>query len=521
MKSTGAKLLVAGFVFTSALVIGPHGLRAQATTTDWQEDCHCRGTSKAAVAAAAVPGFTSSPFTPPDQKLGTYVVNGGSGLDTGCTFRGGGPLIVRIPVPAVVNPNEIGPDGRLKDPNKLIASGVIGAQVNVRFPVFDIDSTANVSGIAPEIDRISFNDRFIKTLSGINNTWTDDSLVIPISELRFQSENSPNAVNELRVDIDTGNVGVTEAWCMAIDWVAVEFDCAAPYVLAHGINSNAETWDEGSARAVLTTLNDAGVLYTRFSVTPNGSVAGNARELRDQIRAFLEPLAADKVHVIAHSKGGLDTQAMVALAPPFKVLSLSTLSTPHLGSVAADLSIIQQTEADDLVNSGADPNGFAATYVGTWTFGQGPQLPGLRDLTTTSATNALARGIRGNIRPTFTFGADADLNADNDLQSNESARLFPGVAHYAARRAWLVLRDFSSARIVSLTTVPGRIWGTRTVLTYTTAQTPAPEPNDIVVTTKSANPAYGTPSGNYLANHSTIKDGALISIILTNTIPLR
>jgi hypothetical protein len=29
---------------------------------------------------------TTSPFDPPDEKLGTYVVNSGDDLDTGCWF---------------------------------------------------------------------------------------------------------------------------------------------------------------------------------------------------------------------------------------------------------------------------------------------------------------------------------------------------------------------------------------------------------------------------------------------------
>lgn len=513
------RLLSVSRAFALAWIAGPaQGLVHAQDRVDLPEDC-CGG-AKGAI-TRGVAGPTSSPFTPPEEKLGTYVVNGGQGLDTGCTFRNGGPLIIQLAVPAVVNPAEIGSDGRLRDPNKLIQSGVLGAQVNIRFPVFDIDSNAVVSGIQPEVDRITFNGRFIKVLSGINNTWTDDSFPIPISELRFVSPNSPNAKNELRVDIDTANAGGQQAWCMAVDWVAAEFDCAAPYVLAHGINADASTWDAGSARAVLTTLNDAGVLYTRFSVTSNGSVAGNARELRTHITNFLMPLKAEKVHVIAHSKGGLDTQGLEALAPDFEIISLSTLSTPHLGAVAADLSIIQQATADDKINSGADPNGYASTFIGTWTFGQGPQLPGLRDLTTARATAAIAGGLRGNINPTFTFGADADLNSDNDLQNSESDNLFPGVAHYAARRAWLVMRDFSSARIVSTTTQPGILWGTRTVLTYNTVQAATPQQNDIVVTINSANPGYGTASGNYTANHSTIKDGVVITQVLNRTISLR
>jgi pimeloyl-ACP methyl ester carboxylesterase len=311
---------------------------------------------------------------------------------------------------------------------------------------------------------------------------------------------------------------------MAVDWVSVEFEATPPYVLQHGISANQSTWDEGASNGVLRELDDRGVLYTRFSLGTgqggNGAVATNAAELNTQIANFLKPLKADKVHVIAHSKGGLDTQGLQALGPEFEIVSLSTLSTPHLGSVAADLSIIAKTAADDKVANGQDPNGFAASYIGTWTFGQGPQLPGLADLTTYAATAALSTGLRNNISNTYTFGANADLNGDNELTSNESSPLFPSVAHYAARRAWLVLRDFQAAPL-TMTTVPGHLWGTRTVLTYTTILAPGPQPNDIVVTENSANPGYGTPLGNSAANHSTVKNGDNVKTILDTTIPLK
>lgn len=472
-----------------------------------------------AAAAAPASAQTTSPFTPPTEKLGTYVINAGAGLDTGCTYRSGGPLVINLALPKVVADSQLNPDGTLKNATALVNSQVISAQATIRFPVFDIDDKADTGGvIQPEIDRVSFNGQFKKVLAGFNNTWTDDSIVVPIQELKFGQN------NELRIDIDTGNVGSGEYWCMAVDWVAIQFEVAAPYVLAHGISADQSTWDAGSAVGVVAELDRRGVLYTRFSLSTaqsgNGSVAANARELATNIENWLKPLKADRVHVIAHSKGGLDTQHMQALAPPFKILSLSTLSTPHLGSVAADLSIIQKTDADEKKNTGADPNGFASTYIDTWTFGQGPQLPGLADLTTYRATAARSAGLRGNISSTFTFGANADLNGDNDLSSAEASPLFPSVAAYAARRAWLVLRDFSAAPM-TLTTVPGRLWGTRTVLTYETILAPTPQANDIVVTLGSANPSYGTPVANVMANHSTVKSGANVSAILDRTIPLR
>lgn len=459
---------------------------------------------------------SSSPFAPPEEKLGTYVVNSGPGLDTGCSYRGDGPLVIRITIPKLVNDTQLNADGTLKDPQKLVANGVLSAQFALRFPVYDIDDKAITNGsFQPEIDRISFNGKFKKTLAGFDNTWTDDTVMIPIEELKF------GQVNEIRIDIDTANSD--EYWCMAVDWVSIEFDATPPYILQHGISAGASTWDEDSANGVIRALEERGVLFERFSLGTaaggNGSVAANAAELRTRITNFLEPLKAKQVHVIAHSKGGLDTQGLQAIAPEFEILSLSTLSTPHLGSVAADMSIVQKREADDKINTGRDPNGFAAAYIDTWTFGQGPQLPGLADLTTGAATSALSIGLRGNIPNTFTYGANADLNGDNDLTQPESDPLFPSIAHYAARRAWLVLRDFQAAPM-TLTTVPGRFWGTRTVLTYNTIVAPSPQPNDIVVTLRSAHPGYGTSLGNNSANHSTVKNGLNVNRILDLTIPL-
>jgi pimeloyl-ACP methyl ester carboxylesterase len=457
------------------------------------------------------------------RKCGRVISDYKAEAYTGCTYRSGGPLIIQIAIPATVNHNEIGSDGKLLDPDKLIDSNIIGDQAIIRFPVYDIDSNANVSqyNISPEIDKIYFNDIYKKDIDGIDSTWTDDSISIPISELKFQSENSPNVVNELRIEIDAGNIGVGQFWCMAVDWVAIEFDAAAPYVLLHGINAQADTWDDDDAPGVLGLLESTGVLFDRFSVPKNDTSIYNAIELKTLIGNFLDPLNAKKVHLIAHSKGGLDAQAMAALNPPFEILSLSTLSTPHLGSVAADLSIIQKSDADDKINSGQDPNGFASDYIDTWTFGQGPKLPGLADLTTYRATEAISIGLRNTISPTFTFGADADLNQNGVLEENESEDLFPSAVHYAAVRTWLVLRDFTSAPILSTVEQSGKFWGTRKVLTYETVVSQSAKANDIVVTTESANPSFGTPCGNSLNNHSTIKNIANIQTILNKTINMR
>ena len=464
---------------------------------------------------AAVSAQTTSPFTPPEEDLGVYVVNSGGGLDTGCTYRSGGPLEIRIPVPPIVSRTQLLPDGRLRNAAALIANNVVGGQAIIRFPVFDIDSTAVIAPPQqPEVDRVSFNGTFRKVLSGVNNQWTDDSMVVPIEEIRFGTDNI------LRIDIDTANTALL--WCMAVDWVAIQFNVAAPYVLTHGINADRTTWEGGSAPGVLAALDERGVAYNYFTVGRNERSSDNARLLDTRIADYLREMKSKKVHIIAHSKGGLDTQELQARAPDFTILSLSTLSTPHGGSVAADLSIIQKTEADRKSNLGQDPQGFAAAYLDTWTFGQGPQLPGLRDLTVRRASEARRLRLRANIANTFTFSANADLNEDEELTANESAGLFPGVAHYAAERAWQVLRNFASAPIVETTEESCFfcLGGTRTVLRYRTVPS-TPQENDIVVTLDSAHPSYGRPLGIDMANHSTIKNVDNIGTILDRTIPLR
>ncbi len=461
--------------------------------------------------SSAVNAQTSSQFDPPVETLGTYVLNSGPGLDTGCTFRSGGALIVQVPVPAVINPLEIGADGFLINPQKLIDNKVVSSEAIIGFPVFDIDSGANTGGqFAPEIDNVSFNGTFKKELKGINNQWTDDAIVVPIGEIKFGGN------NELRVDIDQGNIGAGEFWCMAIDWVAIEFKVAAPFVLAHGIAAQANTWDESTAPGVLSALDDRGVLHTRFSVGANATTGDNATALRGSIQSFLDGIKADKVHVIAHSKGGLDVQALAQLPRDFEILSLSTLSTPYLGTVSADLGIIQKAAAANKINVGADPNGYADDFVDSITLWFGPQLPGLADLTTYGRAGAIGFGSGGGIGATFSIAADADLNGDQVLQSNETTG-FPGLP-YVARRSWRVVRTFASAVILSRETrrLPR---GQTTVLTYRTVLAGRSRPNDIAVTVESAL-AQGTNLRTSPNNHVNMKTAENINLFLDRTIPL-
>ncbi|OQY02895.1 MAG: hypothetical protein B6I20_06170 [Bacteroidetes bacterium 4572_117] len=63
----------------------------------------------------------------------------------------------------------------------------------------------------------------------------------------------------------------------------------------------------------------------------------NALQIKDRIQQILEETGCEKVNIISHSKGGLESRYMISnLGMANKVASLTTLATPHRGSALAD-----------------------------------------------------------------------------------------------------------------------------------------------------------------------------------------
>lgn len=67
------------------------------------------------------------------------------------------------------------------------------------------------------------------------------------------------------------------------------------------------------------------------------AVCDSARELSGRIQEIVEKTGCEKVNIIAHSKGGLDSRyAISRLGMARYVASLTTINTPHRGCVFAD-----------------------------------------------------------------------------------------------------------------------------------------------------------------------------------------
>jgi triacylglycerol lipase len=115
----------------------------------------------------------------------------------------------------------------------------------------------------------------------------------------------------------------------------------APVVLVHGLFGFDQIgFGAVSLRyfpGVAAHLESAGNRVLVPGLSPTGGVQRRARELK---RFLNRNAAGQPVHLIAHSLGGLDARCMISrLDMADRVLSLTTISTPHRGTPFADWGI--------------------------------------------------------------------------------------------------------------------------------------------------------------------------------------
>ncbi len=107
-------------------------------------------------------------------------------------------------------------------------------------------------------------------------------------------------------------------------------------ILAHGLGGSVDSFDP----SIVAALQADGYYVLRDSVPPVDSVAVRAASLATQLATFVSANQLDRVHIIAHSMGGLDSRYLLStLRRGDKVKSLTTLGTPHRGSPLADIGL--------------------------------------------------------------------------------------------------------------------------------------------------------------------------------------
>jgi pimeloyl-ACP methyl ester carboxylesterase len=316
--------------------------------------------------------FGSAPVDPPETNDQTFVVDQDGGLDTGCTFRSGGPLIFTIKI-----------DRYVGDKAKLIANDLIGETAALSMPAYDVDFDAVIEGINPERDRVSFNGHVVpgEFLTGSNNIWLQNDFEVPIDWVNFPTApgsggGRPTAAdNVIRIDIDVANSG--EYWCTAIDWASLTIKVARPVVMAHGIFSEGGVWGP----IWVNNLDALGLPNSNsLNMGALDGIGANAAKIAAEVAKRKEEWGVDKVVLVGHSKGGLDGRDFVESSPD--VEQLVQIGTPNLGSPLADkvqgallrAGLLPAVIVNGLVAAFAGPAGLQLTtpYMAGYNLFHGP-----------------------------------------------------------------------------------------------------------------------------------------------------
>jgi len=110
-----------------------------------------------------------------------------------------------------------------------------------------------------------------------------------------------------------------------------------PVVLVHGIartdrGRHEETWGR-----IPQVLRENGIEVYFGNTDAWGDISSNAELLKATIDSILERTSLERVNIIAHSKGGLDSRYLIwKYEYGDRIASLTTISTPHGGSEIAD-----------------------------------------------------------------------------------------------------------------------------------------------------------------------------------------
>lgn len=293
------------------------------------------------------PSVTPDPYSAPARNDTTFVVDQGSGLDTGCFSSGDHSLIINIPVARFVG-----------EKFSLVAYGLMQGTATLRLPAFDVD-IAGGSGLNPERDRVYFNGNPVSAqfLTGQSDGWALNTFTINSTWINFPSDpgngNTPTpAMNTVRIDIDTGNTEIPS--CTSVDWAVLSIRVARPVLLVHGFLI-ANEWGTWESR-----LGSMGLPYFAADVGTLSSIRQNALQLAAQVPMLRRRWGVDSLNILAHSKGGLDSRDYVENNNT--VPTLFQIASPNGGTPLADLARIFA----HIINLG----GFVDLLA-----------PGLRDLT--------------------------------------------------------------------------------------------------------------------------------------------
>ncbi len=271
------------------------------------------------------------------------------------------------------------PHSWLDHAQQHIATGRVSTWATLDFELFD--GPPSFEQLAVELNGVR-----ARAAGGVDGgaercTWRRYAAVVPATALRFRIEDdrtttfatpsgaqvpSPLSSEDGR---NTLTVRLIDGGVATLGHARLSTFVQAPLVLIHGVNDNQMMWQDWLTELrALGYLADASLDLSAAGATTakdrpderlkadgrlahNDSVEHNAAKLQAHLEALAQRWGSRDVHLVAHSKGGLDAVAFLrtffedpgpagtALRERVNVLSLSTFGSPFAGSAAIDVQL--------------------------------------------------------------------------------------------------------------------------------------------------------------------------------------
>jgi len=437
----------------------------------------------------------------PDDR--TYVWTGDALLVSGTYTFGNHLKVTRYAGPT----NPLGGGGPLVHASVLIADQLAGANAALTILAWGVKSGS--------AHQVYFNGEYRGILRSTSACkWSSTTFTIPLGLVNFPGERPPvDEPNEIEIVVE----GQPECLRFRAAWLKVRL--ISPIVLIHGNKSDGGFFvRQGFTLPVYGGLVDQNLLFDNSILLDPNPTDLSANQLHSLIHWIVRSFGVDSVHLVAHSKGGLDVREYLdRLYPkgacqggategepckshaecgapparckrPFDVLSLTTLSTPHNGTVLADLAIKRQKAVATgaiLLYSGFPSMAQPIAYLNSWI-----SNPGLESLSTDTCaafndvnTRFLTRDIVYN-----TVAADADCNGNGGIDwTNEEEWVTAPYEDFAAYPTVLdpLYRILRTTAQVTLGFVPDAADGHSGWVTIYAVPNGVQYDNDTLVTTRS------------------------------------
>jgi pimeloyl-ACP methyl ester carboxylesterase len=191
---------------------------------------------------------------------------------------------------------------------------------------------------------------------GFFNTWENYRLDVPIGAVKFPADPCPDLgatqtcglecvprPNEVSF-VFSGSAlppGNSRGMSFSIDWLSLEpkagLELASrPILFVHGWTGSSLSWEDS---AWTDTVLFEGVPFHVIEIPPDGRVASNGALVTAAVQDLARRLGVERIAIVAHSKGGVDSREHVRAHDDVEVLIM--IGTPNAGTPLASAAALR------------------------------------------------------------------------------------------------------------------------------------------------------------------------------------